>query len=76
MLHNPLKPRNAYKILVGNVVIDGKRLLKLILNKKGVRVRMDSCGSGWGPDADSCGHVNKPSVSKIDGEIVDQLSDC
>jgi hypothetical protein len=35
---------------------------------------LDSCGSGKGPMADSCGHGIKPSGSKQGGEFNDQLA--
>jgi hypothetical protein len=55
--------------------VDGK-ILKQILNQKGVRFGLDSTTSGQCPVTGSCEHGNKPSGS-VKGEVfLDRLRKC
>jgi hypothetical protein len=66
--------RNVYKILVGkpegrdhsgDLGVDGKMILELILGKSGVgRCGLAASGSGKGPVVGPCEHSNQPSSSK------------
>jgi hypothetical protein len=48
----------------GDLDADGSIILTGILNEKGVRMWLYSCGSGCSPVTGSCEHDNKPSGSK------------